>query len=206
MNSKLAATSLTFAFAASLAVAANVDARPFKVAPDAHSETMATFTSKAAIVRLSGRTTKVDGEGTINVDKPSLNPTGTVTIDVASFDTGIPLRNEHMRGMIEAEKYPTATFTMKSMKAPKLVAQQPVDGTVTGEMTFHGVTRTVTAPVTLVYLPEQDKNYRPGDWVSVTTGFKLKLTDYGIKLPAAVLGVKVADELSVEVEGMAKGL
>ncbi|MBO9542557.1 YceI family protein [bacterium] len=204
MNSKLAVTAL--AFAATLAVAANVDARPFKVTPDAHSETMATFSSKASIVRLSGRTTKVDGDSEINVDNPSLSPKGTVTVDVSSFDTGIALRNEHMRGIIEAEKYPTATFKMKSLKAPKLVAEKPVDGTVTGEMTFHGVTRTVTAPVTLVYLPEQDKNYRPGDWVSVTTGFKLKLSDYGIKLPAPMLGVKVADELSIEVEGMAKGL
>lgn len=204
MNSKLAVTAL--AFAASLAVAAHVDARPFKVAPDVHSETMATFSSKAAIVRLSGRTTKVDGDGEINVDRPSLNPKGGVTIDVSSFDTGIALRNEHMRGMIEADKYPTATFKLKSLKAPKLAAQEPVDGTVTGEMTFHGVTRTVTAPVTLTYLPEQDKNYRPGDWVSVSTAFKLKLSDYGIKLPAPVLGVKVADELSVQVDGMAKGL
>lgn len=204
MNSKFAVTAL--ALAASLAVAANVDARPFKVAPDAHSETMASFISKAAIVKMTGRTTKVDGDGEINVDKPSLNPKGTVTVDVSSFDTGIGLRNEHMRGMIEADKYPTATFKLKALKAPKLVAQQPVDGTVTGEFTFHGVTRTLSAPVTLVYLPEQDKNYRPGDWVSVSTAFKFKLSDHGIQLPAPMLGMKVADELTVELEGMAKGL
>ncbi|HEY9857177.1 MAG TPA: YceI family protein [Stenomitos sp.] len=204
MSKKLAALSL--ALAASLSIALGAQARPFKVAPDVHTLNEATFTSKALIVKMTGHTSKVDGEGEIDLDNPSKNPKGVVTIDVSSFDTGISLRNEHMRGMIEADKYPTATFKLKALKAPKLVANGAVDGTVTGDLTFHGVTRTITAPVNLVYLPEQDKNYRPGDWVSVSTNFKIKLTDYGIKLPAGLLGVKVADELAIELEGMAKGI
>lgn len=202
--SKFAA--LSVALAASLTLASGAQARPFKVAPDVHSLNEAVFTSRAAIVKMTGRTSQVEGEGEIDLDDPGKHPKGVVTIDVASFDTGIGLRNEHMRGMIEASKYPTATFRLKALTAPKLVANSAVDGTVTGDLTFHGVTRTLTAPVSLVYLPEQDKNYRPGDWVSVSTAFKIKLSDYGLKLPSALLGVKVADELAIELEGMAKGI
>ncbi len=203
MSKKIAALSL--ALAASLSIAAGAQARPFKVSPDVHSLNEAVFHSKAAIVKMTGRTSKVEGEGEIDIDNPAKNPKGVVTVDVSSFDTGIGLRNEHMRGAIEADKYPTATFKVKALKAPKLVANNPVEGTVTGDLTFHGVTKTVTAPVSLTYLPEADKNYRPGDWVQVSTAFKLKLTDYGLKLPG-LLGQKVADELAIQLEGMAKGI
>lgn len=204
MSKKIAALSL--ALAASLSLALSAQARPWKVAPDVHTNTEASFTSKALIVKFSGRTTKVEGEGVIDVENPSKSPKGTVSVDLQSLDTGIPLRNEHLRGTIEAEKYPAATFKVKSMKASKLVAEAPVQGTVTGDFTLHGVTKTITAPVTLVYLPEADKNYRPGDWVSVSTGFKIKLSDYGIHMPKGVLGVKVADELDIALDGMAKGI
>lgn len=204
MSKKIAALSL--ALAASLSLAVSAQARPFKVAPDAHTNTEAVFTSKATIVKFTGRTTKVEGEGEIDIDNPSKSPKGVVTVDVPSFDTGIPLRNDHMRGMIEADKYPKATFKVKALKAPKLVANNAVEGTVTGDLTFHGVTKTITAPVSLVYLPEADKNYRPGDWVAVSTNFKIKLSDYAVNLPAGVLGMKVADELAIQLDGMAKGI
>lgn len=204
MSKKIAALSL--ALAASLSIALGAQARPFKVMPDVHTTTEASFTSKALIVKFSGRTSKVEGEGEIDINNPAKNPKGLVTIDVPSFDTGIPLRNEHMRGMIEADKYPTATFKLKSLKAPKLVANSAVEGTVTGDLTFHGVTKAVTAPVSLVYLPEADKNYRPGDWVAVSTSFNIKLSDYGLNLPQGVLGMKVANDLAIQLDGMAKGI
>lgn len=191
-----------------LAIAAGpaADARTWKVTPDYHSETQASFSSKAAIVKFTGRTTKVDGTGEIQVDNPTLHPKGEVHVDLTSLDTGIALRNEHLRGMIEAAKYPTAVFKLKGIKAPKLQANEPVDGTVTGDFTLHGVTKTITAPVTLTYLPEVDKEYRAGDWVAVSTQFKIKLSDYAIHLPKGVLGLKVSDELAIQVDGMAKGL
>ncbi len=204
MTSRFTAPALALALV--LAGPAAADARAWKVTPDVHSSTEASFTSRAAIVKFSGRTTKVEGQGEINVDDPSLNPKGKIVVDLASLDTGIAMRNEHMRGMIEAAKYPTASFKLKGLKAQKLIANEPVSGTVTGDFTLHGVTRTLTAPVTLTFLPEADKNYRPGDWVAISTEFKAKLSDYGIQLPKPVLGVKVADELTLTLDGMAKGI
>lgn len=181
--------------------------RNFTVAADVHTPNEASFTSKAAIVKFTGRTDKVTG--TLKIDENNTTKaSGAITVDVASLDTGIGLRNEHMQGTIEAAKYPTATFKLQklSVAGNKLKANTSATGTVTGQMTLHGVTKTLTAPVELTYLPQQDANYRPGDWVEVNSKFKLKLSDYKIALPAPVLGVKVADELEINFTSMAKAL
>lgn len=190
------------AFAAPAALAAP---RDFVVTQDHHSRTEATFNSRAAIVRFSGNTDKVAGSTKLDIQNVAA-ASGAVTVDVSSFDTGIGMRNEHLRGTIQADKFPTATFKLTKLTVPgnKLVPNQAVEGTAEGTMTFHGVTKPLTAPVTLTYLPEQDAKYRAGDWVAVETTFKLKLSDYGVALPQGVLGVKVADDLSIAVEGLAK--
>lgn len=194
------------ALAAVVAIAPTVSARTWQVTPDVHSGTEASFTSKAAIVKFTGRTKKVDGFGEINVENPAKAPKAEVKVDLRTLDTGIDLRNTHMKGVIEAEKYPFATFNLQTLKARKLTANSPVQGVATGTFSLHGVSRHLTVPVTLTYLPQEDANYRPGDWVAASTEFKIKLSDYNIQLPKPVLGVKVSDELSIELDGMAKGI
>jgi polyisoprenoid-binding protein YceI len=179
--------------------------RTFDVTADYHSPNEASFTSKAAIVRFTGRTSQVTG--TLQFDPNDVaHGSGSVAVDLASLDTGIGMRNEHMRRTIEADKYPTATFKVTKVHVPgnSLKANTPITGSVTGLMTLHGVTRTVQAPVDLTFLPQQDAKYRPGDWIAFSTDFKLKLSDYQITLPAPVLGIKVADDLDISFNSMAK--
>lgn len=180
--------------------------RTFAVAEDVHTLNEAVFSSRAAIVRMTGRTSKATGSAKIDVNDVKA-ATGSVVLDVGSFDTGIKLRNEHMQGFLESSKYPTATFSFNTITIPgnKLKPNAEISGTADGTMTFHGVTKRISVPVSLTYLPETDKDYRPGDWIQVQSAFKLKLSDYGINLPTKLLGAKVADELSIEINGMAKG-
>lgn len=203
MNRPLAAL-LAAAFVAAGAPALAAP-RAYAIDADKHSPNEASFTSKAAIVKFTGRTPKVTGEAKLDPQDVA-KAAGAVTVDLASLDTGIELRNEHMRGKLESDKFPTATFKFTAIKVPgnKLAANTPVLGTATGTMTLHGVTRPLTAPVELTHLPETDAKYRPGDWVHLSSTFKIKMTDYGIALPAGVLGVKVADELDIAIDGMAK--
>lgn len=203
MNRPLA----TLLAAAVLAAAAPALAAPRSYAIDAdkHSPNEASFTSKAAIVKFTGRTPRVTGEARLDPQDVA-KAAGAVTVDLASLDTGIELRNEHMRGTLEAGRFPTATYKFTSIKVPgnKLAANTPVAGTATGTITIHGVTRPLTAPVELTLLPETDAKYRPGDWIHLSSTFKVKMTDFGIALPPSVLGVKVADELDIAIDGMAK--
>jgi polyisoprenoid-binding protein YceI len=205
MNRKLAAVSLV---AAGVLFAGAVDARTYKVQPDAHNVPEVSFTSKASIVRIVGRTTAIDGFSEIDVNNPSKTKKGEIVVDLTTLDTGIALRNEHMVDLIEAKKYPKATFKVKELKAPKLVANEPVEGTAIGEFTLHGVTKPISVPISLHYLPEDKQNpeYRPGDWVNFSSNFKIKLSDYKIPLPKPMFGVKVTDDLTIQVDGMAKGI
>jgi polyisoprenoid-binding protein YceI len=177
----------------------------YAVQQDMHSANEASFTSKASIVKFMGRTTKISGEAKLdpqNVSKAS----GRVVVDLNSLDTGIELRNEHMRGTLESAKFPEAIFEFTEVKVPgnKLVPNQPVSGTAKGTMTIHGVKKALTAPVEMTLLPEEDPKYRAGNWVHVASQFRIKMTDYGITLPKGVLGIKVADDLLIAIDGMAK--
>lgn len=177
----------------------------YAVEQDMHSANEASFTSKAAIVKFMGRTGKISGEAKLDpadVAKAS----GRVVVDLNSLDTGIELRNEHMRGTLESAKFPQAVFTFKEVKVPgnKLVPNQVVTGTAKGTMTIHGVTKNLTAPVEMTLLPEEDPKYRAGNWVHVASKFRIKMTDYGMTLPKGVLGIKVADDLDIAIDGMAK--
>src|SRR3990167_3638739 len=77
------------------------------------------FTSDAPIELVVGRTTKIKGEITIDdsLDFKKLPPKVSFEVDLARIDTGIPLRNEHMRdNFLETKKYPKAVFVVQQIK------------------------------------------------------------------------------------------
>ncbi len=74
----------------------------------------------------------------------------SVTIDLDSVETLIPIRNERMRAMLfDTEKFPTATAT--SMVDPAILEAVAEGGAVNTELSLklslHGVDQAVTAPV-----------------------------------------------------------
>ena len=67
------------------------------------------------------------------------------------------------------------------------------------------MTKPLQAPIELTYLPQQDAKYRPGDWVHFYSQFKIKVADFGIQIPGPMIGQKLANDLTIEIDGMAKG-
>ena len=67
----------------------------------------------------------------------------TVTVDPRSIDTGNPPFDKQIAGYFQADKYPTITFVSTA-----LAGGPDGKGTLTGDLTFHGVTRPVTLDVT----------------------------------------------------------
>jgi len=195
---------LTF-LAAVLAAPAAL-ARDFVVSEDKHTVNDASFTSRAAIVRIIGRTNKLSGQASIDLQNVAKSA-GTVNVDLLTLDTGISLRNEHMRKFLETDKYPAATYKFTSIKLDgnKLEPGKLVAGTATGTITIHGVTKPLQAPIELTYLPQEDPKYRPGDWVHFYSQFKVKVADFGIQIPGPMIGQKLANDLTIEIDGMAKG-
>src|SRR5258708_5549828 len=64
-------------------------------------------------------------------------------VALAPIDTGIGLRNRHLRESLEVDKFPDATLRVMraDLKFPK--EGSPVESQVTGELTLHGRSRPV---------------------------------------------------------------
>ena len=195
---KKAALVLTLLLAATTLVAAP---RTYTVTVD--SKNYAMFTSEASLETIHGRTTKVSG--TVVADPADVAASSVdVSIDLASLDTGINMRNEHLRDrFLQAEKFPAATFKSVSVSGPKTAAANaPVELNVTGDLTIHGVTKRVTLPVRVVLIPESEltKSSRgPGDWLHVTSDFPIKLGDFDIPVPQNLV-MKLSDKIGIHLD------
>jgi polyisoprenoid-binding protein YceI len=164
---------------------------------------LATVESITEFETFTGRTSKVTGSLTFDPKKKT--GTGSIAVDVASIDTGIPLRNEHMReaGWLDAAKYPNITFTANRV--------QYLGGDqyrVTGTFTMKGVSKPLTTTATVRYRAAGEATKAAGfdgDVVQVTTKFKIKLSDFNVIIPAPAKG-KVANEVLITLSayGVAK--
>jgi len=201
MKNALLAAALLLSTAPLLAADAPA-ARTYSITDD--GKNYATFESEATLETIKGTTTKVSGTITANPANATA-ATANIVVDLGALDTGIAMRNEHLRGekFLDTEKFPTATFKTVSVAGPKSVApNQPAEMQLTGDFTLHGVTKRFTVPARVVVIPESEltKGSRgPGDWIHGTVNFPVKLTDYGITVPEKLM-MKVANEVNVKVD------
>src|SRR3989442_5988006 len=81
-------------------------------------------------------------EGWIEVDNDNLSKAkGGVVLDAASIDTGVEMRDNHLRsadGHFDVANYPTITFTSK-----RIEGTDPSNFRVIGDVTIHGITKEV---------------------------------------------------------------
>ena len=140
------------------------------------------FEAKTAALRGS-MITRANGSPTLD---------GSLAVDLRTLDTGIGLRNEHLR-----EKYLEVNkgtgFETATLSAIELMGLSPVapegTGSFSGLLTVHGVAKTVSGAVDV---------RRAGGGLRVTASFRLDLTDYGIAKPR-YLGIGVTNTVQVEV-------
>lgn len=170
--------------------------KTFKVGAGRPTMQLATVDSHTDLEAMTGRTDKVSGSLTFDPAKKS--GSGRIVVDAASIDTGIDLRDEHMRGKmwLDVEEHPTIEFQTTNVKW--------VSGdtyTVTGKFTMHGVTKTLTTKATVKYMPGSAKTKAAGfagDVLLVKTSFSVKLSDFGITIPAAAQG-KISNAVTISV-------
>ncbi|MFN8017420.1 MAG: YceI family protein [Acidimicrobiales bacterium] len=141
-----------------------------------------------------GRSTDVSGSLTLAGSKVT---EADVTVDLTSLtfsdDPGLPVANRAnalRRAGLQTDQFPTATFELTE---PIDFGERPtegevVDATATGELTLHGVTKSVTVPV-------QAK--LAGDTITVATDpdqpVEVSLADHGIEKPVMGPVADVAD-------------
>ena len=152
------------------------------------------FVSKAPLETFTGKTSQVSGACTCDLGKLAGDVTLAVAVDMATLDTGLSKRNQHMReNHLHTDRYPQAWLRGGVLKAVGATAL-PVGGAVSvefsGELDLHGVRRPVVVPLQLT---------RPTETSLVVRGeFPVRLADFGIPRPQVLL-MKLAEEQRVRV-------
>ena len=97
------------------------------------------------------------------------------------------------RQSIETDRFPEATFRLTT---PVDLGRLPADGetvsaTATGELTLHGVTRTVDVPI---------QARLSGDVVTVAGSIEIRFEDYAIDQPSSFLVLSIEDHGTMELQ------
>jgi polyisoprenoid-binding protein YceI len=137
----------------------------------------AQFNFRVTLIPVPGRVQQVTASLKLDPLRPQ-NVTGTVQVPLNTLMTGIKLRDEHARNYLKAEQFPFATFRVGKLSGvTALPVGQEVSGQVSGTFSLAGVTRPLTAPVTL----RREASGR----INVATMFDIPLKEYGISIRGA---------------------
>ena len=144
------------------------------------------------ISTVRGAFTKVSG----NVDYDSADASKSVidvTIDAASVDTRVEMRDNDLKGpnFFDVAKFPTITFKstkVESAGAGKLKA--------TGDLTIHGVTKSVVLAVDGLGDPMKDQRGNLHLGASATT--TIDRTQFGMSYGTAMIGSDITITIDVE--------
>ena len=99
----------------------------------------------------------------------------TITIETDSLTTDTPDLTKHLKtaDFFDVAKYPDAKFESTAIKAG---GDKGASHTVTGNLTLHGVTKSVTFPATIAATP---------DAITVDSTFAINRKDFGINYAGA---------------------
>jgi polyisoprenoid-binding protein YceI len=162
---------------------------------------MANFKIRHLFSKVSG--TFSDVTGTIWLDRGKVEESRVeATINVYSIDTNHEKRDNHLRSkdFFHVDKFPIMRFVSTTVE----VAGEN-EGVMSGELTMHGVTRSVQLPFKIL-------GFGPDPWGGYRSGFEattvLKRSDYGIDYGLNQKGGSaVGDEVEVTIliEGIKLG-
>jgi len=133
-----------------------------------------------------GKFANFDGKLTFEPGAPERGSV-IVHVDTNSISTGITARDEHLRtaDFFDVAKFPSATF-----QSTDLTKSSNTTGTLTGQLSLHGVTRPITLNVTL-HTPDLN-----ADRLDFSIVGLLKRSDYGMNNFEGMIG----DEVSLDIE------
>jgi polyisoprenoid-binding protein YceI len=148
-------------------------------------ETLAQNRANTAV----GRTPQVTG--TLALDGAT-----TTSVEVTADLTRLTSDDNRRDGQLHQQALETDLFPMATFKltAPIDLGSAPVDGqtireTATGELTLHGVTKTVQVPIQATL---------SGDVVTVTGSLEIQFADYQIQQPVSFAILSIEDHGTME--------
>ncbi|MBT5533842.1 YceI family protein [Candidatus Poribacteria bacterium] len=207
---------LALVLALAVVAAAGAEELRFGMNEDARDELK--FTSRAPLEQITGRAAKIRGSIAIPDSTQLLGDSVAAwfEVDLTSIDTGIELRNAHMRDrFLQTSLYPTATLRLREVVGAVVADDADPDGvrsvsalepgaptrlSIVGTFRVHGEEREIQIDnLTVTHFPASDdtKGVRPGDLLTVKGSFAISLDDYRIVRPRALF-LRLSDRLEVE--------
>jgi polyisoprenoid-binding protein YceI len=135
----------------------------FRIQPEASD---VSFKATSRLMDADGKFSRFTGEAILDPKDPATARI-TLSIEPASIDTGIGMRDKHLRSadFLDVARFPTVTFESQRVEMAGRRA------TVTGRLTLHGVTKEIVVPL----------DVQLSETALVATGeFLLNRGDYGI--------------------------
>jgi polyisoprenoid-binding protein YceI len=159
-----------------------------------------TFSLDAPLESTSGTANGISGTVKFDPAHPE-NTSGAITLETNTLMVANSMMRGHLLGenWMNVEKYPVITFETTG------VATEQSNGnsyqlSVTGKLTVKGITKEVTVPVALTYLPgklaDRTNGDLQGDLLVLRTTFTISRSDYGIN--AGQYEDKVSDEIALK--------
>lgn len=132
-----------------------------------------TFISRAPMLEFEGKSSNLTG--LINIATDSLD----FYIDLNTLDTGIELRNRHMRdSYLETRKFPFAEFTGTFVPSLNMGSESEQQVVARGVFTIHGVSREIDVSGSM--------RLQSPEIILLKAEFQVKLSDHNITIPRVV--------------------
>lgn len=147
------------------------------------------FISNAPVEDFEGVTSKIDGYLVHDGEQLHTGSELYFEVDLRTLDTGIGLRNRHMReNYLHTDKYPYAKYVGKITKS--WTSPKGTEVMVSGSMDIHG--RKKSLDVRGVITPTSNG-------IRIKTKFEVKLTDHNIEVPQLMF-VKISEVMKLELD------
>jgi len=177
----LIGTFLTLLAASALADAPAVDYEP---APEATVSFEAV--GKPSLLKIKGHGARLSGRLSLATG----NAGGKFEVDLDQFDTGIDLRNRHMKEKyLETAKFPKAALELESVELAKdwRPGTDIADAKFKGRLTLKGVNKPIEGRLKVT-----------GPAMATEADFSLSLREFPLGVPS-YMGVTVADAVNIHV-------
>lgn len=147
------------------------------------------FISDAPIENFEGITNNIDGYIYFEQEDFTNNSELYFEVDLRTIDTGIGLRNRHMRdNYLETDQYPFTFFTGKIISAENISGD--FKAIVQGDIFIHGMKKNIEVEG---IIKESSGAYK------ISTNFEIKLSDFNIDIPE-VMFLKLNEIIKLELE------
>lgn len=162
------------------------------------------FVSTAPMEEIHGTAAGISGALKLNPAQVEAM-TGKIEVQVASMETGIERRDEHLHGAdwLDAKQFPVIAFEIAGMKDVDVQtdkAKATIQGTAMGTFSLHGVAREMEIPVEATYLLASDQTAKraPGDFFVIKGAFQIALKDFDIAGARGLVGSRVGTEIHLK--------